>query len=112
MDQKIPPQDPVVAYQSYQPKQPPILDTHAVPGPSVPGRGVPSMPQTRVYHYVNPNNGDQITSLLPPDHPEMVCLQRGSHVEETKFGLLGEFLFLFPSSYPLCAVVLMRVCVV
>ena len=51
------------------------------------------MPQTRVYHYVNPANGDHITSLLPPDHPEMVCLQQGSHVEETKFGFLGEFLF-------------------
>ena len=50
------------------------------------------MPQTRVYHYVNPANGNHITSLLPPDHPEMVCLQRGSHIEETKFGFLGEFL--------------------
>ena len=60
------------------------------------------MPQTRVYHYVNPANGDHITSLLPPDHPEMVCLQQGSHVEETKFGFLGEFLFVvsLPSHYP------------
>lgn len=47
------------------------------------------MPQTRVYHYINPANGNHISSLLPPDHPEMVCLQEGSHVEETKFGLLG-----------------------
>lgn len=51
------------------------------------------MPQARVYHYHNLANGNHITSLLPPDHPEMVCLQQGSHVEETKFGVLGEPLF-------------------
>ena len=83
LDRKIPPQDPVVANQSHQPA--------LAAGPSVPSSGIPSMPQTRVYHYVNPANGNHITSLLPPDHPEMVCLQRGSHVEETKFGFLGEF---------------------
>ena len=55
--------------------------------------GIPAMPQTRVYHYINPANGNHITSLLPPEHPEMVCLQRGSHVEETKYGFLGEFWF-------------------
>lgn len=65
------------------------------------------MPQTRVYHYVNPNNGNHVTSLLPPDHPEMVCLQQGSHVEETKFGFLGEFVYLCLSR----GIVLMRVLV-
>ncbi|KAF9644780.1 hypothetical protein BDM02DRAFT_3102326 [Thelephora ganbajun] len=62
------------------------------------------MPQTRVYHYVNPNNGNHITSLLPPDHPEMVCLQQGSHIEETKFGLLGVLaaIFWFPIGIGLC----------
>lgn len=87
-DQKIPPQGPVAAYKSYQHSTPNTRGL--VAGPS--GPGIPSMPPTRVYHYVNPNNGDHVTSLLPPNHPEMVCLQEGSHVEETKFGLFGEFL--------------------
>lgn len=94
LDQKIPPQDPVAVYRSYQSDQSPTPNANIIAGPSVQGAGIPSMPQTRVYHYVNPENGNHITSLLPPDHPEMVCLQRGSHVEETKFGFLGEF-FLF-----------------
>ena len=93
LDQKIPPQDPVAVYQSFQSNQSPVPGANIVAGPSVPSPGIPSMPQTRVYHYVNPNNGNRITSLLPPDHPEMVCLQQGAHVEETKFGFLGEFLF-------------------
>lgn len=105
LDQKIPPQEAVVVYRSYQSDQPPTL-SDVVAGPSVPGPGVPSMPQTRVYHYVNPSNGNHVTSLLPPDHPEMVCMQRGSHVEETKFGLLGEFLFSHTPSPP---TVLMRI---
>lgn len=45
-----------------------------------------------VYHYVNPKTGEHVTSLLPPDHPEMICLQEGQHVTETKYGLLGMFL--------------------
>jgi len=84
-DQKIPPQDPVAVYRSYQSHTPDDIPA----GPSVPRSGIPSMPQTRVYHYVNPANGNHFTSLLPPDHPEMVCLQQGSHVKETKFGWVG-----------------------
>jgi hypothetical protein len=49
----------------------------------------PSMPPTTVYHYTNPNTRQHVTSLLPPDHPEMICLQAGVHVPETKFGILG-----------------------
>lgn len=90
LDQKIPPQDPLVAYQSYQSGQS-SAPSDFVTGSSVPRLGTPSMPQSRVYHYVNPTDGNHITSLLPPDHPEMVCLQQGSHLETTKFGLLGEF---------------------
>jgi len=45
-----------------------------------------------VYHYVNPSTSEHITSLLPPDHPEMICLQSG-HLTETKFGLLGMLFF-------------------
>ena len=91
-DQKIPPQDPIAVHRSYQSDQFPALNASTAAGPG------PSMPQTRVYHYANPNNGHRFTSLLPPDHPEMVCLQQGSHVEETKFGFLGEF-FVSPPSY-------------
>ena len=42
-----------------------------------------------VYHYQHPVTGHQIVSLLPPDHPQMVCLQRGHHDVETRFGFLG-----------------------
>jgi len=88
LDQKIPPQDALLVYQS---QQSPTPNASIVAGPSLPSHGIPAMPQTRVYHYVNPANGNHITSLLPPEHPEMVCLQQGSHVEETKYGFLGEF---------------------
>ena len=95
-DQKIPPQDPIAVHRSYQSDQFPALNASTAAGPG------PSMPQTRVYHYANPNNGHRFTSLLPPDHPEMVCLQQGSHVEETKFGFLGEFFVSPPSYISLC----------
>lgn len=98
LDQKIPPQDPVVVYQSYQSNQPSTPNNVAA-GPSVPTSGIPCMPQTRVYHYVNPSNGNHVTSLLPPDHPEMVCLQQGSHVEETKFGFFGESFWFYLSAF-------------
>jgi len=99
LDQKIPPQDPVVVNHSHQP-----TPNNVAAGPSVPRPAIPSMPQTRVYHYVNPANGNHITSLLPPDHPEMVCLQQGSHVEETKFGFLGivAAIVWFPLGIGLC----------
>ncbi len=48
------------------------------------------MPATTVYNYINPHNGERIVSLLPPDHPQMVCLQQGGHVARSKFGILGE----------------------
>jgi len=92
LDQKIPPQaqNPLAGYQS--------------PSRTAAGPSAPTMPQTRVYHYVNPANGNHITSLLPPDHPEMVCLQQGSHIEETKFGLLGIIAAIvwFPLGIGLC----------
>ena len=106
LDQKIPPQGHVAVYQSHHSQNP---NANIIAGPSVPGSGIPTMPQSRVYHYVNPNNGNHITSLLPPDHPEMVCLQQGSHVEETKFGFLGEFCSACAASLSRRPV-LMRVC--
>ncbi|KAG6917231.1 hypothetical protein DXG01_003345 [Tephrocybe rancida] len=32
-----------------------------------------------VHHYVNSNTGEHVTSLLPPNDPEMICLQAGMH---------------------------------
>jgi hypothetical protein len=49
----------------------------------------PSIPPTMVYNYVHPVTHDVVTSLLPPDHPQMVCLQQG-HVPHTRYGLLGK----------------------
>ena len=64
----------------------------------------PSMPTTRVYHYQNPQTGHAITSLLPPNHPEMVCLQEGGHVQTSQFGLLGivAAVLWFPLGIGLC----------
>lgn len=55
-----------------------------------PSPQVPSMPATTVYNYVNPITQEQIVSLLPPDHPQMICLQQGGHVPRTHYGVLGE----------------------
>ena len=49
-----------------------------------------STPSPMVYNYINPVSGERVVSLLPPNHPEMICLQSGSHVPHTRFGLLGE----------------------
>ena len=48
-----------------------------------------AQPPVPVYRYQHPITGHIITSCLPPDHPEMICLQQG-HVTETRYGLLGE----------------------
>ncbi|KIM69696.1 hypothetical protein SCLCIDRAFT_102780, partial [Scleroderma citrinum Foug A] len=67
-------------------------------------RPVPAMHETTVYHYNNPLTGDHLASLLPPDHPEMICLQRGGHDTQTKFGLIGILaaIFWFPLGVGLC----------
>ncbi|KAG9022694.1 hypothetical protein FRB95_014298 [Tulasnella sp. JGI-2019a] len=59
---------------------------------------------TTVYHYQNPRTGHVITSLLPPDHPEMICLQAGEHIEKSKFGLVGilSAIFWFPLGVGIC----------
>ena len=69
--------------QSQQQQSSPVM--HA--GPSYVPAGYPS---PTVYHYVNPVTQEHVASLLPPDHPEMICLQSGQHLTETKFGILGE----------------------
>ncbi|KAF8444802.1 hypothetical protein JVT61DRAFT_3069 [Boletus reticuloceps] len=65
------------------------------------------MPQPRVYHYQNPVTGEHLASLLPPDHPEMLCLQQGGHIPQSKFGILGKSCVLaaiiwFPLGIGLC----------
>jgi hypothetical protein len=65
-------------------------------GPAYVRHAGPSFaPNPIVYHYTNPMTGEHVASLLPPDHPEMVCLQAGEHVPYTNYGLLG------PSSFSL-----------
>jgi len=61
------------------------LPVSAGPGPS------PQAPYNgaSVYHYTNPRTGERVVSLLPPDHPQMICLQEGQHRTQTKYGVLG-----------------------
>jgi len=63
-----------------------------------------STPSPMVYNYINPVSGERVVSLLPPNHPEMICLQSGSHVPHTRFGLLGILaaVFWFPFGIGLC----------
>ena len=67
----------------------PLLIPHSLPQPSYTAQPL-STPSPMVYNYLNPVSGDRIMSLLPPDHPEMICLQTGSHMPYTHYGLLGE----------------------
>lgn len=67
------------------------------PGAGYPAPGAPpphaagELPATVVFNYVNPRTGERVVSLLPPDHPQMVCLQQGGHVTASKFGFLGKY---------------------
>ncbi|KLO11715.1 hypothetical protein SCHPADRAFT_998647 [Schizopora paradoxa] len=56
-----------------------------------------------VYQYRGTLTGEVITSPVPPDHPQMVCLQEG-HITNTKFGLLGILaaVFWFPWGIACC----------
>lgn len=72
------------------------LGVPALPIPSQYAAGPPpahsgQVPATTVYNYVNPLSGERVVSLLPPDHPQMVCLQQGGHSSASKFGILGEW---------------------
>lgn len=69
-------------FREHQEDRVPIMQLQA--GPSYAPGQVPMM-----HHYVHPITGEQIVSPLPPTHPEMICLQEGTHVRRTKFGLLG-----------------------
>ncbi|KAG2089862.1 uncharacterized protein F5147DRAFT_725497 [Suillus discolor] len=97
-------------------QQPPLMNdknaNQQVQLPSIPphtvmavhSRPAPLVQQPIVYHYQNPLTGERIASLLPPDHPEMICLQQGAHVNETKFGILGILAAIvwFPLGIGLC----------
>ena len=74
-------------------KVPPSLpqtSSYQQAGPSMPPTGQTQPGGTVVYNYINPSTGERVVSLLPPDHPQMVCLQEGRHVPASKFGFLGE----------------------
>ncbi|KAI9437464.1 hypothetical protein H4582DRAFT_1815410 [Lactarius indigo] len=60
--------------------------------------------EATVYHYQDPRTGQPFASLLPPDHPRMVCLQAGQHVPESRYGFLGVLAAIvwFPLGIGLC----------
>lgn len=62
-------------------------------GPSVMYGATAPGPEATVYYYQDPRTGQRVASLLPPDHPQMVCLQAGEHVPETRYGFLGALCF-------------------
>jgi hypothetical protein len=70
--------------QDTQPKGPPLMQAG---GPQLVYGATSSEPT--VYYYQDPLTGQRVASLLPPDHPKMVCLQAGTHVPETRYGCLG-----------------------
>jgi hypothetical protein len=100
-------------------KKAPLLGANDKKAPASPPRSplplaAPSFPMpmpaplmspggTRVYRYQHPVTGDVITSLLPPDHPQMVCLQEGRHMGSTSFGLIGAWI---SRCYAMCVLML------
>ena len=72
-----------------RPSDAPVPAALAMPEPHN-GTAVAPVAPT-VYYYVNPKTGDRVASLLPPDHPEMICFQEGKHKNETRFGIVGGF---------------------
>ena len=64
-----------------------------VAGPTQPTYGAIAS-EAIVYNYQDPRTGLTFASLLPPDHPQMVCLQAGQHVPESRYGFLGASLTL------------------
>ncbi|KIY69542.1 hypothetical protein CYLTODRAFT_420605 [Cylindrobasidium torrendii FP15055 ss-10] len=82
-------------------QQPP---TYTMPGPSnYHAQPVQAMGEPIVYRYQSSVTGETVMSLLPPDHPEMICLQSG-HLPHTNYGLLGILaaVFWFPLGVGLC----------
>ncbi|KAJ4493776.1 hypothetical protein C8J55DRAFT_167613 [Lentinula edodes] len=77
-----------------------------IPGPSSHyiHPGTTTGPSPVLYHYRYPLTQQTVVSLLPPDHPEMICLQSGEHITQTHFGILGILaaVFWFPLGVGLC----------
>lgn len=67
----------------------PLIPQGMASGPSYTVQPSYTAPPT-VYNYINPLTGERVVSLLPPSHPEMICLQSGEHIPHTHYGLLGE----------------------
>ena len=96
-----------------QGSKPPLdqAPAYVIAGPSYTTQP-PYTPAPVVYHYMNPMTHENVASLLPPNHPEMVCLQAGQHVPKTRYGILGAFLLFvlfcslhcpsFPCTYLCC----------
>ncbi|KIJ68101.1 hypothetical protein HYDPIDRAFT_148404 [Hydnomerulius pinastri MD-312] len=100
-----PSEDAQVPVASGKQPKPPVPQGPPIPPMiSVHGRPAPTMHQPTIYHYQNPLTGDHLASLLPPDHPEMMCLQQGGHISQTKFGILGVLAAIvwFPLGVGLC----------
>jgi len=82
----------------------PLLLHRGTSGPSNNIQPLYTPTSPMVYNYVNPSTGQHVASLLPPDHPEMICLQAGSHLPHTQYGILGILaaVFWFPLGIGLC----------
>jgi len=95
----VPPPAKGASPQDTQPKGPPLMQA----GSPQLVYGATSSEST-VYHYQDPLTGQLVASLLPPDHPKMVCLQAGTHVPETRYGCLGVIaaIIWFPLGIGLC----------
>jgi len=88
-----------VGPHSTQPKVLPLM----VAGPPHAMYGAVASGAT-VYHYQDPRTGQPFASLLPPDHPQMVCAQAGQHIPESRYGFLGVLAAIvwFPLGIGLC----------
>ncbi|KAF7428031.1 hypothetical protein PC9H_007250 [Pleurotus ostreatus] len=81
-----------------QPSQPMLADL------SIPvSYGAVMLPGPPPVHQYRGPNGEILYGLLPPTHPEMICLQQG-HDEKTHYGILGLLaaVFWFPLGIGLC----------
>lgn len=69
-----------------------------------PSPGPVQSPGGGLHHYQHPRSGHIVSTPLPPDHPEMICLQQGEHIRASRFGILGVLaaVFWFPLGIGLC----------
>ncbi|KAF8580127.1 hypothetical protein K439DRAFT_1662913 [Ramaria rubella] len=95
---------PIAPPPSKEQTQPIKPDAHEQPRPTMQAGPSYSPRFENVHHYVHPQTGEHIVTVLPPNHPEMICLQEGSHIKRTRFGILGVLaaVFWFPLGIGLC----------